>query len=85
MGFALDLANVSAHHGVAQSITGIVIVFFALSAIALLISLMPRVMKVLAKYIPEEAPVVKKRAKKTDSDEAVAVAIAVSHHTNSNK
>jgi Na+-transporting methylmalonyl-CoA/oxaloacetate decarboxylase gamma subunit len=79
-----DFANVATNHGVAQSLTGIVIVFFALSVIALMIAMMPFAMSILSKYVPEQVPVVKRRAKKKSSDEDVAVVIALSHHTQQN-
>lgn len=77
------LAGIEAGHGMLVSSTGMFIVFAALAGIAVLIALLPYLMALLAKVLPEAVPAAKKSTpKKTAAgeDEAIAVAIAIANH-----
>ncbi len=83
------LEGIEAGHGFLVSSTGMLIVFSALSGIAILIALLPYVMKLIAKIIPEPEPVSAKKKSPTknnsNNDEAIAIAIAVANHTAAGK
>lgn len=77
------MAGIEAGHGILVSSTGMFIVFAALAGIAVLIGLLPHLMALLAKVIPESKPTAKKTAPKKSTsgdDEAIAVAIAIANH-----
>ncbi len=75
--------GINAGHGIMVSSTGMFIVFTALVSIAILIALLPYLMKLVALVNPEPVAPVKKKSpvKSTNDDEAVAVAIALATHT----
>ncbi len=83
------LEGINAGQGFLVSSTGMLIVFAALAGIATIIGLLPKLMTVVAKIVPETVPVTaKKRTQKKSSsndDEAVAVAIALANHSAAGK
>ncbi len=80
------LEGVAAGNGWMVTITGLLTVFSALSAIALILSALPFFMGILAKYIPEPSVAAKKApAKKAaDNNAQLAVAIAAAIHKRKN-
>ncbi len=54
MNFSFDLQNIADGQGVSIAITGMVIVFFALSVISLFIAALPRILVKVAKRWPEK-------------------------------
>jgi len=75
-------SNVLAGDGVAVSLTGMSIVFFALVIISLCIAALPRVLVFVNKFLPEpeeKAPAPRRPLAGSD-DEAIAVAAAYGYH-----
>lgn len=76
------IENIVASNGIAISVVGMLIVFAALSIIALSIALIPKLMPLTEKFFPEEenphaAPVV---SQSSDHDEVLAaIAYALFH------
>jgi len=75
--------GINAGHGIMVSSTGMFIVFIALVSIAILIALLPYLMKLIALVLPEPVTLINKKTpvKNTNDDEAVAIAIALATHT----
>ena len=84
MDFAERLAYLYANQGVEIAIVGMTVVFVALAVIAVIIAILPHVINLLNRVVPEGGSVQKKNVKK-NSDESVAIAIALAHHQNSQK
>jgi Na+-transporting methylmalonyl-CoA/oxaloacetate decarboxylase gamma subunit len=71
--------NVVANNGVAIAIVGMVIVFAVLLLIAGCIGMFPRVLRVVARYLPEQKPAHSRHPAEdgAEAERTVAVAIAV--------
>ncbi len=74
--------NVIEHDGIGIAITGLSIVFTSLALITLAIATMPEVLAALEKYLPAERDH-HGGTSKPATDEAVAVAIGVALHAQS--
>ena len=82
MDFAERVANLYANQGIEIAIVGMTVVFVALTVIAIIIALLPHLITLINKVVPEAVPAAKKVVQ-TSSDEAVAVALVMAHHQNS--
>ena len=78
------LANVYANHGIEIAIVGMTVVFIALAVIAIIIALLPHLITQINRIIPEPSTA-PKVVVKSNNDEAIALAIALAHHQDSQK
>ncbi len=69
------IQNVHDGHGLAIAVTGMVIVFAALSIISIFIAFLPKLLILLGKVFPEEHHHAAPAAKKTKDDDALLAAI----------
>ncbi len=67
--------NIQNADGIAIAITGILIVFAALTIISLFIALLPKMLGLLAKVVPEEHHHAAPSAKKDKNEDALLAAI----------
>ncbi len=68
------IQNVINGHGVGISVTGMIIVFIVLSFISIFLSLLPKVLMIVEKFLPEESET---SGKSTEPDDSVIAAIAM--------
>ena len=67
-------------NGLELAFAGMVIVFASLSLISTVVALLPLILKVIAKYLPEKVEPVATPRNKTGADDAVIAAIAFANH-----
>ena len=79
-GHHMNFENIVASNGIAIALTGILIVFVALTLIAAFIALLPKVLNALSFALPPEDAPSPSRRPAASSGEEVAVAIGYAMH-----
>ena len=75
------LASIDAARGFEMTFAGLTITFTALGTIAICISLLPRVLSVLNKYVPEKSHQTATAKPKPGITDEIIAAIGLAHHS----